>query len=586
MLLATCLPMSALAQSTFWLQVEAQPSLREGQERARAYAGAFDNVNGFSLGSGWYAITMGPFSREDAEKLRRELRFENLIPRDAYIVDGSRYRQQFWPIGANSRSAAAVPLEPQAGEGNTIVLNVPQAEPEAEETAPVIAVIPDETPTEARRSEARLSREEKRELQTALQWEGHYTAAIDGSFGAGTRRAMEAYQSAEGLEVTGILTTAQRATLVETYKSQLAELGLTRVIDDTALIEIDLPLGLVALDRYQAPFAHYTATDGESPITALLISEPGTPETLAGLFDVMQTLDIVPLSGERKLSRNAFTIEGEGAEIRSYTHVRHEDGLLKGFTLVWPTGDDKRYARVVEAMKSSFTPFGNRAMPQSLGLSREDQQVDLLAGLEIRKPSRARSGFYIDAEGTVLTTAEAVAACEQVTLDESLLASVSFTDEVLGIAVLKPEERLAPIAYADFSALPPRLRSEVAVAGYSYEGLLGAPTLTFGTLDDLKGLQGEASQQRLALAALPGDIGGPVFDAGGAVVGILLPQPEAGGRQLPEGVAFSASASAISEALTAKGLRPRTASGVEGQMHPEDLSGLAADMTVLVSCWN
>lgn len=581
--------MSALAQSTYWLQVEAQPSLREGQERARAYAGAFDDVNGFALSSGWYAISLGPYSREDAERLRRELRFENLIPRDAYIVDGSRFRQQFWPVGASSRTAAPVPLEPQSGEGSTIVLNLPEAGEGAETAETAIeapAFVPDETPAQARRSEARLSRAEKRELQTALQWEGHYKAAIDGSFGAGTRRAMEAYQIAEGLPPTGVLTTAQREKLLSDYRREVAELGLTRVLDDTALIEIDLPLGMVELDRYEAPFAHYNAKDPDSPVRALLISEPGTPDTLAGLYDVMQTLDIVPLSGERKLGRNSFTIEGEGSEIRSYTYVRHEDGVLKGFTLVWPTGDDNRFERVREAMRASFTPFGNRAMPQSLGARREDQAVDLLAGLEIRKPTRSRSGFYINVAGTVLTTAEAVRGCDQVTLDESTLAQVALEDEELGIAVLTPQDELAPIAYADFSTLPPQLRSEVAVAGYSYEGLLGAPTLTYGTLDDLRGLQGEETRQRLALAALPGDIGGPVFDSGGAVVGLLLPQPEAGGRKLPADVSFAVPAEAIAKALAARGLRLHDAEGVDGRMHPEDLSGLAADMTVLVSCWN
>jgi len=43
----------AYAQDATWVQVEAQPSLNAAESRARSYAAALPNVNGFSLGSGW-----------------------------------------------------------------------------------------------------------------------------------------------------------------------------------------------------------------------------------------------------------------------------------------------------------------------------------------------------------------------------------------------------------------------------------------------------------------------------------------------------------------------------------------------------
>ncbi|MEZ5869689.1 MAG: peptidoglycan-binding domain-containing protein [Defluviimonas denitrificans] len=61
------------------------------------------------------------------------------------------------------------------------------------------AVLPDETPAEARRSEALLTGDDRKELQEALQWYGHYAGAIDGAFGPGTRRSMAEWQTAEGL---------------------------------------------------------------------------------------------------------------------------------------------------------------------------------------------------------------------------------------------------------------------------------------------------------------------------------------------------------------------------------------------------
>ncbi|MEP2783821.1 MAG: serine protease [Pseudoruegeria sp.] len=570
-LIAVLTPQLSLAQSSFWVQVEAQPNLRKAQERARAYAGAFEDVNGFAIGSGWYAIAMGPYTEDIAQLRLRALRRENLVPRDSYIASTGDFRQQFWPIGGSALRQPSLTTTPTLSEP----------------TAPVVpVVIADETPRQARQSESKLKRSEKRELQSALKWEGVYTAGIDGSFGAGTRRAMEAYQISIGAPATGVLTTKQRDTLMSAYQAEVTALGLTQVIDDTALIQIDLPMGEVEFDRYEAPFAHYASKNKNSAAHVLLISEPGDSNTLAGLYDIMQTLDIVPLEGERKLSRNSFVLSGSNDRLQSYTYARHSEGVIKGYTLIWPTNESRRKDKILETMKASFTPFGDAAMSPTRGARNSDQAVDLLAGLEIRKPTLSHSGFYIDNKGTVLTTAAIVGACEQVTLDQTYLAEISSVNEALGIAILKPKERISPIAYAAFDLTPPQLKSEIAVAGYSYQGLLGAPTVTYGTLDDLRGLAGETGQQRLALNALPGDFGGPVFDTGGAVVGILLPQPDLGARKLPPEVSFAAKSGAINQALTANGVKLSQARGISGQMDPIDLSGLAADMTVLVSCWN
>ena len=89
--------------------------------------------------------------------------------------------------------------------------------------------------------------------------------------------------------------------------------------------------------------------------------------------------------------------------------------------------------------------------------------------------------------------------------------------------------------------------------------------------------------KRLALNALDGDAGGPVVDAGGAVVGMLLPARD-DNRQLPEGVSFAANAETIRRVLEQAGITPSATNG-NGQMPPESLSERASGMTVLVSCW-
>ncbi|MFK7746348.1 MAG: serine protease [Roseobacter sp.] len=562
-------------QDVVWLQIEAQPSLDGALDRAAIYAETLPDVRGFALAGGWYAITIGPYSAQDAQEVLRAYRAQGLIPPDSYIPRSSTFGDPFWPVAQDgSVTAQALATAPVAA--NTPIIEQDASPPTVVENADVDP----ETPAQARRSESLLSRIEKQDLQIALQWAGFYNAAIDGAFGRGTRRSMAAWQTANGLEPTGILTTRQRAQLLGQYNAILDGLDMQLVRDLEAGIEVRLPTAKVSFDRYEPPFAQYNAS-ADMQVRVLLISQTGDRDTLAGLYDILQTLTIVPLEGPRSLSRNSFTLVGRNNEFVSETEVRLEDGALKGFMLIWPAGDEPRRTRVLDEMRKSFVRRTGTIDP-ARGIA-ANQQVDLIAGLEVRTPLLSRSGFFVDDAGTVITTADAVENCTRITLDDLYDASLSGVDTTNGVAVLKPSEALSPPQVARFSPLPPRLQSEVAVAGYSFEGQLGAASLTFGKLADLKGLAGEAELNRLALAARPGDAGGPVFDANGNVFGMLLPR-QIEGRQLPAEVSFALSSSAISGVLAQAGLSAQE--GVlTASLAPEDITNRGVGMTVLVSCW-
>ena len=595
------------AEDVVWVQIEAQPSLAEATDRARAYETLLDDVNGFSLGGGWYGIAVGPYRRADAELVLRSYVRDGLVPRDSFIQQSDRFRQQFWPVGANVLETGVIdapagvetgdetetasetttpevtttPLDPTTpaeaeGEGETEV-----AEAEPETAAAPEPPEPDETPAEARRTERALTAQERKDLQIALQWAGFYDASIDGAFGRGTRASMGAWQAANGYDQTGVLTTRQRAALIAQYNAVLDGLGLQMVRDEKAGIEIMMPTAEVEFARYEPPFAHYD-TSGNLGARVLLISQSGNQDTLYGLYDIMQTLEIVPLDGPRERKRNSFELIGENGSIISQTQVSLEDGVIKGFTLIWPAGDEDRRRRVLAEMSKSLTRLPN-VLDAAAGNS-DAQAIDLVAGLQIRQPKIARSGFFIDDNGSVVTTSEVVASCSRVTLDADTDATVVATDEARGLALLKPESRLAPLAVAEFGNAAPRLQSEISVAGYSYEGVLSAATLTFGALSDLKGLNGDATLKRLSVKAQPGDAGGPVFDERGHVVGMLLPRTD-GDRKLPEDVSFALDGGVILKAAESAGLGGQMAQGAAGPIAPRDLTLRAQGMTVLVSCW-
>ncbi|WP_293445839.1 serine protease [Planktotalea sp.] len=565
----------AYAQDAAWVQIEARPSLNAAESRARSYAAALPDVNGFSLGGGWYAVALGPYSPEDAATVLRNYRNEGRIPRDSFIAFSAAFRQQFWPVGANLLNVT--PLAPALSSEAETVAEAPAAAPEPAAEPEV----PDETPREARASEAALSRDAKKNLQIALQWAGFYNAAIDGSFGRGTRNSMAAWQEANNFEKTGVLTTKQRAVLFQQYNAVLDGLDLRLVEDTDAGIEIALPTSAVTFDRYESPFSHYEGTGFVKGAKVILISQAGDQNTLFGLYDILQTLETVPLDGERKRNKNDFVLTGENDSFISHTEASLKDGHVKGFMLIWPTGDEERRTRLLGEMQTNFTRLEGVLNPTA-GTD-ELQAIDLVSGLKIRTPKLSRSGFYVSSNGATLTTLDAVQSCSRITIDGDYDAQISATDNTNGLALLRPDETLAPAGIANFRNGQPRLKTEIAVAGYPFEGALNAPTLTFGKLADLRGLGGETTLNRLEMEAMSGDVGGPVLDTAGAIIGMLAPK-EMKGRALPAGVGFSVPNSVIAAMLSDAGVE--TAEATQSAALPtEDLASLAADMTVLVSCW-
>lgn len=91
---------AAFGQDVTYIQVEAQPSLARAEDRARFYASSLADVNGFSLGAGWYGVALGPYDPAQARTLLQQLRAEGRIPRDSYLAQPAEFLSQFWPVGA------------------------------------------------------------------------------------------------------------------------------------------------------------------------------------------------------------------------------------------------------------------------------------------------------------------------------------------------------------------------------------------------------------------------------------------------------------------------------------------------------
>ncbi|MEM8536775.1 MAG: serine protease [Pseudomonadota bacterium] len=556
------------AQNQLWVQIEARQTLSEATERARFYARQFDDVQGYYLGRGFYGIVLGPYSDALARQELRRLLNAGRIPSDSYLQNGRRFEQQFWPVGGGTVQPSA-PLD---------AVTPPPTELRQEPlTGPI------ETPSEARVSEGNLSRNEREELQKALRWAGFYNAAIDGAFGRGTRRAMEDWQVFNQFQPTGILTTRQRQLLLQQYNQDLVDVGMAPLRDIQAGIAMQIPTAVVAFDGYDPPFAKFKGESGLPRAQVVLISQSGDSSMLRGLYEVMQTLDIVPVDGPRRLRADSFFIEGIDSAIHSFTQVALQQGEIKGFTLVWPAGDDRRRARVLEAMQESFTSLDGTLDPNMNPPSAE-QSIDLVSGLAVRQPDWSRSGIFVSADGVVVTSDVDLDVCERITLDRETPVEVAATFPDHGLAVLRPTVPIAPLSVAEFAGSLPRLQDRIGVAGYPFDGALTAPTMIFGNVIDLRDLGGDTRSYRLSVRTQNSNAGGPVLDQTGAVLGMLLPRRNSALQALPEDVQFALTAQMITGLMESAGLTPRTRQTTKA-LGNVALQRVGSEISVLVSCW-
>jgi len=569
------------AQDMRWIQIEAQPSLLEAETRARIYAQEFPDTQAHSIGSGWYAITLGPLPEDEADLRMSQLRARAAIPRDSFLATGANYRQRIYPIGpAPAAVTAAQTFEAEViQEEATQVSVVETAESAApEQASPEQSItVPDETLSEARESEGLLSPDEKMDLQRYLQWAGYYNSTIDASFGRGTRRSMAAWQTDNGHEDTGVLTTAQREKLRAQYFAIFAGLGLETHRDLEAGISIDLPKEVVAFDAYAAPLAHFKSQDASSPAQIFLISAAGNRGDLAAIYGVLPTLSIVPMNIEKSLNKDRFVITGAGTSTRAFITASHKGGEIKGFGLIWPNQNEEQFDRLVAHMRKSFETFPGTLDP-SLSVAINDPETEF--GVAIRKPAFVKSAVFVSDQGHAMTDTSNLENCSALTIGGTYDAEIIARSET-GAGLLSPKSEFNPISYAKLGNAV-RKGDKTFLSSYPYGGRLGLASVTQATVMETTDLSGNAEKFRLDFLAEPGDLGGAVLDQSGNLTGILVSRDDTG-RVLPNNVNFAAATDALKSMMQSAGLRLRT--GKTNRLDDVALIASAQNILTPIECW-
>jgi hypothetical protein len=185
-----------------------------------------------------------------------------------------------------------------------------------------------------------------------------------------------------------------------------------------------------------------------------------------------------------------------------------------------------------------------------------------------REPAPAAGGtgsaFFITADGVAVTAAHVVEGCRSVVSPRWGVAKVLAADKAADLAILK-------IASASGEFVPlrvrgPRLGEPMTAAGYPLGDLLGSGLkITTGVVSGLAGPEGDRGLFQLSAPIQPGNSGGPVIDADGALIGVTEGKLDevkvaAATGIFPQNVNFAVPVTVLASFLDENGVTYRAAS--------------------------
>jgi S1-C subfamily serine protease len=202
------------------------------------------------------------------------------------------------------------------------------------------------------------------------------------------------------------------------------------------------------------------------------------------------------------------------------------------------------------------------------------------------------SGFFISAQGHMLTNAHVVDGCRtiQVNMDGArAVASLVRKDEANDLALLRVELRQEP-PFARFRGGPTiRPGDDVVVAGFPLPTVLqNGLNITTGNVSAMAGLGGNTALIQITAPVQPGNSGGPLLDMSGNVVGVIVSKLDAQRiarvtGDIPQNVNFAVQGAVARIFIEAGGQRATEAPSTR-DMRAADVGEQSRNYTFQIEC--
>ncbi|MCX7645049.1 MAG: serine protease [Rhodobacteraceae bacterium] len=444
---------------------------------------------------------------------------------------------------------------------------------------------------------AALTAPERRFVQAALAFGGHYRGLIDGDWGAQSAAAMEDFSRARFAEPPRNWHLAVLAfEFLEAHDRDGWQMDYLDVLD----MSLMFPGTAIRADPPTEHFVNLAHT-ASSLSYSFAVTDRATAARLHDYTAARHAAPSAPYVLRRKDLAITSTTDRNGVILYTRTDLR------RGAWSVIMVSAGARDAALLNAVTASITPgraprigipeggWLDGLIRSAVALLEEDKGREVTAPPAVRgaasEPPPAPggssgSGFRVSEAGHVLTNAHVVERCSAITVNGGpalLVASSAEHDLALLLAGAVPGQGVAA-----FAATPARLNSDVTAAGFPLSGLLSGLNVTRGSVSALSGIGGNLLHMQITAPLQAGNSGGPVLSSEGLVVGVAVSKLDAQAvaaayGDLPQNVNFAIRGEVARLFLMQNGIEPMTATDPV-PLTPEALAQRAQGFTVVVAC--
>ena len=201
------------------------------------------------------------------------------------------------------------------------------------------------------------------------------------------------------------------------------------------------------------------------------------------------------------------------------------------------------------------------------------------------KPSSTGTGFFVDANGYIVTNAHVVDGYDHPRIvygsEEPAEAQIVARDAKNDLALLKVGSITDNFARLRNGV---KVGEELAAFGYPLFGRLSAGgNFTLGNVSALSGMRNDSRHIQITAPIQPGNSGGPVVDRAGNLIGVAVSGLGAHEKGAAQNVAFAINMNTLMAFLNALDL-PYSTDTSEDSLRNVDLADKVRAMTVLVVC--
>lgn len=437
-------------------------------------------------------------------------------------------------------------------------------------------------------------------IQLYLTAAGFWSAVPNVTFGNRLYQAISQFQSANGLAPTGELDDVQMGRLSAAAAPMLGLWEFRRVTHPSKPRSIWVPFGLDLI----------AGTDKWGPIwedtrKRLKIDFSVMKNTnLADFFSVLVT-NASNNNGRvhyKVIKPDFFAISSSSASgVDMYVRFHRDGSDLIGFFLAWKNSEANLHMERVATLMSgslwsamSGAPFPDlpaRRTFETSSTSPPPSPAPTPPPVPTPRKASSGTGFFVTAEGHILTNAHVVDECAaiEITTDKQATRSARLVarDKANDLALLKVDVQGAKAATMK---APVRLGDPIAAFGFPLSDILSSSgNFTLGNVTALSGIRDDSRFLQVSAPVQPGNSGGPLLDHSGNVVGIVtsklnaLKSMASNNGDIPQNVNFAIRTSVASNFLDSNRIETQPAS-TAAPMQPADLADKARQISVFIKC--